>query len=328
MTEVSKKVELLEPKMGIDIPYKLPKDYKVVTRVINYDNINFHTSTIPATGTCKGKILILHGWCEHCDMYYRIMQYLSSIGYESFVYDQRGSGRTSLGRYRGRVGRSSSVVYKDLDKMIEVFKFGDKKDRTVTKSEEKFYLLGHSAGGGIALNYMLDGKYKDLFTGIITTGPMIRIAENLTPSPIIEYALNFVATWFPYFPYGSINKDPNIRSTITTAEEWLDYLQQELLTQGNTTLGHIKSMFDRGYRLANISPEEINVNHDLRLLTIHCANDTMTSFKHSKKFFDKLPIKYKKFVEFEKGTHSLFIETDEIFKLTCEEIFEFLDDSN
>lgn len=254
-------------------------------------------------------------------MYYRVMEYFSKLGYECFVYDQRGAGRTSLGKYRGRSGRNLQTALEDLDKMIEHFVFQKTK-----KTSEKLYLLGHLAGGGIVLDYMVEGKYKNDLYGVITTGPMIKIADSISPSPYVEYILNIIASWIPYLPWGSINTDPTVKSTITTADEWVDYLQNELMTQGNCTIGQIKNMFDRGYKLSNMTEKYMTekINPNIKLLTIHCKNDTMTSFTHLELFFNKLPLQQKKFVAFEKGNHSLFIETEEIFEETCGVIGEFL----
>lgn len=240
------------------------------------------------------------------------------------VFDQRGAGRTSLGKYRGRCGRTADAVYKDVDRMIEVLMHPQETVELLNKAKLPLYLIGHLAGGGIALNYMIAGKYKNELAGVITSGPMIRIADRLKPSPYIEYLLNFIGFWFPYLPWGSINRDPNVKTTITTAEEWIDYLQKELLTQGNCTLGQIKFMFDRGYKLSSLNEDDIVLKPDLKLLIIHCIDDPMTSFKHLKEFFDKVPLMNKKFVKFEKASHSLFIETEEIFKETCQEIEAFL----
>lgn len=316
---------LLEPKLGIKTPYVLKSDIAFETKTVRFDNIDFHTVRFPSsTSHTKGKILLLHGWCEHTEMYQRIMEFLSSLEYESMVFDQRGSGRTSLGKYRGRCGRTADAVYRDVDKMIEVLMNSSDNNEPLNKNHLPLYLLGHLAGGGIALNYMLFGKYKTELEGVITTGPMIKVAEKLAPPPYIEYLLGIIASWFPYLPWGSINRDPNIKTTITSAEEWVEYIQNELLTQGNCTIGQIKFMFDRGHKLSNLNEKDMELNPNLKLLVIHCKDDPMTSFKYLKQFFDKVPLTNKKFVDFEKASHSLFIETEEIFKETCEEIKEFL----
>lgn len=313
----------LNPKLGIDIPYKPKKTLHPSIQYIVHDKIRFYTVKFHVPGILKGKILILHGWCEHATMYYRIMEYLADLGYECFIFDQRGAGRTSLGKYRGRCGRSLDTVLADTDKMIETFWVDDK-----LENSKELYLLGHLAGGAIALDYMINGKYRAKLAGVMTTGPMIKVAEPLTPSPFIEYLLNVIATWFPYTPWGSINRDPSVRSSITTAEEWLEYLQNELLTQGNCTLGQIKSIFDRGYKLANVSAQEmtekLTSSSNIKLLIIHCANDTITSFKQLKSFFEKIPLSNKQFIAIERGNHSLFIETDEIFNEACTALEQFL----
>lgn len=307
-------MSLLEPTLGVEPPYKVKGLVAMEVSIIKHEAIDFFTVKCPHLGKFRGKILILHGWCEHSTMYYRVMEYLSSLGYQSFVFDQRGSGRTSLGKYRGRCGRSEHVVYKDVDKMIEIF----------LENQYPIWLLGHLAGGGIALNYAINGKYKDNLKGVITVGPMIRVADHLCPSPVIEGLLSWVGHWFPYMPWGSINRDPLVKSVITSAEEWVSYLQNELMTQGNCTLGQIKFMFDRGHKLSSMQPEDITMNPQLKLLIIHCVDDPMTSYRQLKMFFNNVPLRNKKFVSVERATHALFIETEQIFQETCTEICNFL----
>lgn len=65
----------------------------------------------------RGKILFLHGFCDHKNTYTHIWPRLQTLGYETTAFDQRGSGETSPGKLFGVT--NERLVYQDLDRMIE-----------------------------------------------------------------------------------------------------------------------------------------------------------------------------------------------------------------
>lgn len=79
-----------------------------------YTNINqpAHDST-----PFRGKIVFLHGFCDHKNTYTHIWPRLQTLGYETTAFDQRGSGETSPGKLFGVT--NERLVYQDLDRMIE-----------------------------------------------------------------------------------------------------------------------------------------------------------------------------------------------------------------
>jgi len=91
----------------------------------------------------RARMLIVHGLGEHSGRYAHVIDRLNSKGISVWTYDHRGHGRSD-GK-RGHVG-SFSEYTADLDLMI-------KNARRDMPDGLRFFLLGHSMGGLIALNY-------------------------------------------------------------------------------------------------------------------------------------------------------------------------------
>lgn len=93
---------------------------------------------------------------------------MSLAGYEVFFFDQRGAGLTSPGKLKGITNEHHT--FHDLDFFIDK-NLKEIKDR----ENNKIFLLGHSMGGGIILNYGVKGTHKDQLRGILASGPLIRL---------------------------------------------------------------------------------------------------------------------------------------------------------
>ncbi|CAH2353705.1 monoglyceride lipase [[Candida] railenensis] len=299
------------------LPYTIQDKSRISESLVTHDNINFCTVSIspPKNTLVKGKMMFIHGFSEHAGMYYKLMETFSDQGYECFTFDQRGSGKTSLGKYRGRVGRTKEKIYTDVDKMMEVAWFADEKEVQVP-----LVLVGHSMGGGIALSYGVKGKYRNRISDIIVTGPLIQLHESITPHPIIVYILSTIASWFPNLAYATLEGP----TRVTSSEPWKEYLAEEVLCRGTGTLGQLNNMISRGSDL--LYGDISTINPKLRILLLHADNDSVTSIKASEKFIDRvdLPKENKKFLKVKNACHSLFIEDDVVYDNVIESINAFL----
>lgn len=89
-----------------------------------------------------------------------------------FFFDQRGAGFTSPGKLKGLTDEFHT--FDDLDYFLK-----KNIDEISSRENKKLYLMGHSMGGGIALNYGIKGKYKDYLNGIAVTGPLILLHVSI-----------------------------------------------------------------------------------------------------------------------------------------------------
>ena len=109
----------------------------------------------------RKKLLILHGWGSSSLRWRKVKEILEEKGIEVFVPDLPGFGKTPLPRKN--------------------WHFLDYRDWAVEKVKEKgwerFNLLGHSFGGGVAV--MIASKYPALIEKLILCSPAIIRKKSL-----------------------------------------------------------------------------------------------------------------------------------------------------
>ena len=114
-------------------------------------------------GTVKAAMLIIHGLCEHTELYTEFMSFLAEKGIAVFVYDQLGHGHTAkdleeLGSFAEENG--DELLIKDAHNFAEKY-MGD-------YTGVPHYLFGHSFGSFIAR--ICAARYPDIADGIILAG--------------------------------------------------------------------------------------------------------------------------------------------------------------
>lgn len=109
-------------------------------------------------GKAKAVIHLIHGYAEHIDRYANVVNVLVPAGYAVFGNDHRGHGRSD-GR-RGHVNAFQEFVDDEAVFHKEVI-------RSRLPDVPRF-ILGHSMGSLIALNYV-EQKPEDL-TGLVLSG--------------------------------------------------------------------------------------------------------------------------------------------------------------
>lgn len=312
-----------DAKLG-NIPYilKNPKT-EILHQKVRYDNINFHTARMQVSSDIelKGKIVLIHGWAEYIELYYRMMEFLTSIGYECFIYEQRGYGKTSEGDDRGRDSRNKDDVFKDLDKMIEI---AFSLNKGVPANESISYsLYGHSMGGTIALLYKSKGKYGKLTKNIVTTCPLIETSPNVTPS-IIKYTILYLVSYIQ--PYLKLSPNEGDKTGVTFCPKWLTFFESEDPNYNTGTVNLFKNIISRSYDLKELATsDEANWGHKSRLLVLQSENDMISNEFVTASFFDALSIKDKIFKSLKNSGHSIHLEKDEVFEVACGYVKAFLD---
>ena len=135
-------------------------------------NLNvFYQGYLPA-GKLKAVLLILHGLAEHSGRYMNLVNYFVPKDYAIYCFDQRGHGQSE--GMRGYVEKFSNYI-DDLKTFADMVRS--------KHSGEKFFLVGHSVGGTIAIAYSL--YHQDEFDGLILSGATIKPGNSISPVKII-----------------------------------------------------------------------------------------------------------------------------------------------
>jgi pimeloyl-ACP methyl ester carboxylesterase len=101
------------------------------------DDTSIHTIT---SGSGKTTILLAHGYGFSHLEWNIIVERLNQLNYRTIVFDQRGHGKSTI----GKEGISSSSMASDYKNLIEYFNL------------ENCILVGHSMGGFLTMKFLLD----------------------------------------------------------------------------------------------------------------------------------------------------------------------------
>jgi alpha-beta hydrolase superfamily lysophospholipase len=172
-------------------------------------------------------IVIVHGAGEHSGRYDYAAEALVHDRYAVYALDHRGHGRSD--GTRGLIDRLDSAVA-DLDRLVS--------DALAQHPALPVFLLGHSMGGTIAVQYAL--SHQDRLTGMILTGPLAAI-EAGAPLRLAGRVLSVVAPTLPLIGVDPalVSRDPQVVSA---------YESDPLVHHGKLparTLAELASAIDR-----------------------------------------------------------------------------------
>lgn len=131
------------------------------------DNLAVQDWPLPAEGTPRAKVLLVHGLGEHAGRYDHVARLLNEWGFGVRGYDHHGHG-ASDGR-RGALSHGLRLV-DDLSDLVEAARRRIGPDLPIV-------LVGHSMGGLVAASAVARGKVK--VDGLVLSSPAL--ATFLTP---------------------------------------------------------------------------------------------------------------------------------------------------
>jgi alpha-beta hydrolase superfamily lysophospholipase len=161
--------------------------------------VEIHWQSWLPDGTPRGTVVIAHGVSEHADRYSHVGARLVRSGYAVYALEHRGHGRS--GGKRAVVDRLDRAVA-DVGTLIGI-----------ARSEHpgvKLFLLGHSMGGAIALQFALDRE--DEIDGLVLSAPAADADAATRVELLAGRVLSVVAPGAGVFPVDSstISRDPEV----------------------------------------------------------------------------------------------------------------------
>jgi alpha-beta hydrolase superfamily lysophospholipase len=149
-------------------------------------------------GEPVGLILVAHGVAEHGGRYRHVADLLVGLGLRVAIPDHRGHGRSGGKRL---LARDLSEFGADLETL-----------RTLELVDGRpTYLLGHSMGGCIALDYALD--HQDSLAALVLSAPAVLPGDDINPVLIkVAKVLGKVVPGLPgqKLSSASISRDPAV----------------------------------------------------------------------------------------------------------------------
>jgi alpha-beta hydrolase superfamily lysophospholipase len=129
----------------------------------------------------RATVVIAHGVSEHSDRYAHVAARLNEARYAVYALDHRGHGDS--GGDRALVDRLESVVA-DVDTLIGIAR--------EEQPQGKLFLLGHSMGGTIAVEYAI--AHQDRIDGLVLSAPATDVSAA---SPVERLAGRVLSVFAP-----------------------------------------------------------------------------------------------------------------------------------
>lgn len=213
----------------------------------------------------RGEILAVHGACEHSGRYQDLAQDLVDQGYNFYIFDMSGHGRSEGKR---------AYIHKFEEYLVDIANFYGFL-RTYRNMQIPF-LLGHSLGGLITSLFTAWGHCP--VKGLVLSGPLFNLKRPLTFFK--KTMLQFLSAVYPTF-YIENRIDPTLLTHDSEIVE--EYLVDPMVQR---------------YITARCCRETLKATRDVMLtarylqvpcLILHGELDQISDVNASKAFFDKIP---------------------------------------
>jgi alpha-beta hydrolase superfamily lysophospholipase len=246
-------------------------------------------------------VVISHGAGEHGDRYERLAERLVADGFAVWASDHRGHGRS--GGPQGIVDRFRNAVA-DLDAVLDL--------ANRQRAAPCTFMLGHSMGGAIALDYAL--LHEEKLAGLVLSAPAAALDPDSAATRIAARVMSELAPWLPIHELdkAGISRDP---------EEVRAYEEDPLIDQRRMrarTVGELVTAFGR-FR------EELP-RLSLPLLVMHGTADRVTSPECSRMIYERAGSDDKTLELYDGYYHELLNEPHPDRERVIERIASWLDE--
>ena len=130
------------------------------TRITPSGSSIYYQRWWPAGDPPRAALVVVHGFGEHSELYRHLAEFFVERGYEVFALDLRGHGRSAGAR--GFI-RKWEEYREDVNTLMEFAR--------LTLPSAPVFLIGHSMGGLIAIEYAL--HYPERLAGLVAMGPAL-----------------------------------------------------------------------------------------------------------------------------------------------------------
>ncbi|WP_425802705.1 alpha/beta hydrolase [Desulfitobacterium sp. Sab5] len=229
----------------------------------------------------RAVIVGIHGHGDHSGGLGNMIQYFVPQGYAWYGLDLRGHGRSS--GLRGHV-QSWADFRDDLGAFISLVRDHE--------GEVPIFLLGHSLGGLISLEYSM--RYPEDLSGIIAICPPL---SYIRYSPIMAKALKVLSLINPDF---STEQEPDY-TKLTRDAEVAESLAEDPLRHDLMTAGLWREIL-KAQNWVKKHPYEFHIP----LLMLQGLDDKITPAEGTRRFFYSLSLANKEYQEYEQTNHRPF----------------------
>lgn len=245
----------------------------------------------------KGVLQVLHGFGEHSDRYENLVEKLVPQGFAIFAQDHRGHGKS--GGIRGHIDSFQDYIEDTRQFYASV---------VLPRSQKKpIFLLGHSMGSIIALNYLQ--TEQDHYQGAVLSGTGCE-PRNSGPMTILVKGLSSA------FPRGKF-KFPLPPSFISRDPEIVERYEKDPLVERKLSFrlaGELFAWFEKGVENAK----------DLYLpILLQCGSEDQ-AFQGEQDLFKKIGSRDKKLYLYPELYHEVYNELEEDRERVLDDLLNWL----
>ncbi|WBW74864.1 mitochondrial acylglycerol lipase Mgl1 [Schizosaccharomyces osmophilus] len=243
-------------------------------------------------GAPVARLLFIHGFGEHTNLYPEFFEFLNQRNIEVFSFDQRGFGRSKQSpKLQGCTGGWKKQL-PDIDYHVQ----------RASDTDLPLFLMGHSMGGGLSLQYGISGAHRKNLKGVVAQAPMLQSHPDTKPNYLVYKSLSAVSRIMPNFTWNT-----KIMETKkgTRDQGMMDRILSDPLTSSVGSLETLRDLIN----CAQQTLDEANRFH-LPLLIAHGTDDNINLYDASQEFYEHVGTKDKTFLSLPDCQHSLNIEQE------------------
>lgn len=237
----------------------------------------------------RGRLVIAHGLGEHSGRYGNVLRKILPGGISVWAMDLRGHGKSE-----GRRGRISS-----FDDYITDLRSGVALAKKDMPGRMKCFLLGHSMGGLIALDFAL--RFPETIDGLIISSPSLGIAGKV---PFLKRAVGKVMS--SVLPGMALANGLDISKLSHDEAVVRAYADDPLVHDRVSTRWFTE--FLKAMEEVNRSASRLAAPILLQL----AEDDHLTDVKISRAFFDRLNVEDRTIHVYEGLYHEIYNETESL----------------
>lgn len=240
----------------------------------------------PPHGQPRARVVVVHGYGEHCGRYEGLAAALTTTGIHVHAYDQRGHGN-SPGE-RGIVGSIEDLA-EDLGRFLD---FCARQQPVVP-----IFLLGQSLGGLVLIHTL--ARRTDSFAGAIFCSPFLAVPPHIPRWK--RHLAPLLGRFFPNLPVDRVNP-----SYISRIPEVVTAFETDPLVYHGPVRARTGAAIARGLdALPALLP-----NLELPLLVLHGTRDAIAPFAGSELLQECAASPDLTFRSVEDGYHELLQDID------------------
>lgn len=261
----------------------------------------------------------IHGYNDYY-FHFHVGEKLLENDYDVYAITLRNYGKVAIDRRYIHYVKNWDSYFEDINNSLEWI--------TKNKKHKKFVLYGHSTGGLISTIYMNNGKYNNIFDGLILNSPFFDFYDTDINEFIIKYIFYYITLISPTFVAKSgYNKVSNNGYGKNILQRYY-YNQNYKLTYPSHIFGTF--LQNATYYQNKIQNNEINISKPILVLyseqsTYQCNDNTDCVLDVSEiEKYSKIIGNNVKLHSINGAIHDILLSKDDISNKGIEYIIKFI----